>query len=276
MSSATEVIDALEALRDSLSNFAMRVQNPQSRNILLQRAWLAGNLGERIEDQFGGGEVPDGEQVITLARDARSKAEAADPKEAKAIQSVIAAATKANARASKLVGATSRAARQLGTLSGSLRVASSRTSRTTRPGITSERSAAAGKETSEAPAYVADVAKLFPIEAATLFPLGLTLADGSASIVALVIVIVACFVIALRYFATKEDGEPAWNEIGASLVSFLLWVGATGGFWVEEGGFSAPVNAETGAGLFGFVTIMWVSLAPYLIKEQALKRGAAA
>lgn len=76
------------------------------------------------------------------------------------------------------------------------------------------------------------------------------------------------FIAALRYFATQDQtaGSPAYWEILVAIVSFLLWAGASGGYWIESGGFNAPFSLQLGSPVFAFVTIMWVALVPYVVR----------
>lgn len=133
-----------------------------------------------------------------------------------------------------------------------------------------------------APGYVTAVALLFPVEAATLFPVGQAAAGDNPIGLLIVVFVTMLFVIVLRYFATQDvdgdgepDGKPAWNEIWAAVFSVFLWMGATKGYWVKGPGIipNLGLTATQGANIYGFVTIIWVGLAPYIVKEKA-KRDA--
>lgn len=165
----------------------------------------------------------------------------------------------------------SRGAFMSGSLAGALRVTPLQVNR-----AADDRFAAReqdGKAKSATPGYVTAVALLFPVEAATLFPIGKSIAGNDGGILSVVILATVLFVVALRYFATQDPntGKPAWNEIFSAAISLLLWIGATKGYWVASKGaiFNWGSGAEKGAAIFGFITIMWVALAPYLVKESA-------
>lgn len=142
---------------------------------------------------------------------------------------------------------------------------------------------AVGQPKATAPGYVTAVALLFPVEAAALFPVGQLVAGNNWIALAIVIIATVLFVVTLRYFATQDvdgggepDGKPAWKEIGSAVISLLLWIGATKGYWVasRDGLPNMGISPDQGAAIFAFITLMWVALAPYLVKEKA-KRDAA-
>lgn len=127
------------------------------------------------------------------------------------------------------------------------------------------------------PPYLASVALLFPVEAATLFPIAQGIAArrdldlgryGNAVVLAVLIAFIVLFIGVLRYFATQDqsDGKPAKVEIGIAVVSFLLWVGASGGYWLGAGGIDSPVSLQLGSPVFAFFTLMWVALVPYAVR----------
>lgn len=274
MADCASVVDAYTALRDSLSNLAMKSQIAGDRNLLLHRAVVSGNLAEQCDAKFSGRDVPNGGTAIDQANAARTLADAATGADHAANTAVIAAADIANATLSAIVTTSLFSTPLSNVLAGALRITPSRPALVRANGNLAVAAAETPKPAT--PAYVTDVAKLFPVEAATLFPLGQTIAGNNPWMLLAVIVATALFVVALRYLATQDNGKPSWNEIGGALISLLLWIGATRGYWVAgKGLITVPITATEGASLFGFVTIMWVALAPYLVKEKA-KRDAAA
>jgi hypothetical protein len=274
MADCASVVSAYTDLRDSLSNLAMQSQIPGDRNLLLHRAVVSGNLAEQCDNKFSGRDVPNGGSAIDQANAARALADAATGADHAANIAVVASADQANATLAAILERGLFAAPLSGALVGSLRITPSKAALVRTGGNFAAAAAETPKPTT--PSYLTDVAKLFPVEAATLFPLGLTIAGNNPLMLLLVIFATALFVVALRYLATQEDGKASWNEIGGALISLLLWIGATKGYWVADKGYiNLPISATQGASLFGFVTIMWVALAPYLVKEKA-KRDAAA
>nr|WP_315384348.1 hypothetical protein [uncultured Sphingomonas sp.] len=171
-------------------------------------------------------------------------------------------------------------ARLSGSLAGALRVTPPRASPAP---MVRDLAPPPEKPKATTPAYVTAVALLFPVEAATLFPVGQSIAGNDWRLLAIVILATVLFVVVLRYFATQDvdgdgepGGQPAWNEIGSAVTSLLLWIGATKGYWVasKDGLPNFGITPEKGAAIFGFITIMWVALAPYIVREMA-KRDAA-
>jgi len=168
-------------------------------------------------------------------------------------------------------------------LRGSLRVSPQKF------GLLPEHQARTGTETDEKtepetqtqasqPPYMASVALLFPVEAATLFPMAQSIAGrddlnlwrhGNAIVLAILILFIAFFIGVLRYFATqdRDNGKPARKEIGIAIISFLLWAGASGGYWLEKGGVNSPIPLQLGSPVFAFLTIMWVALVPYAVRQ---------
>lgn len=57
MADCASVVDAYTALRDSLSNLAMKSQIAGDRNLLLHRAVVSGNLAEQCDAKFSGRDV---------------------------------------------------------------------------------------------------------------------------------------------------------------------------------------------------------------------------
>ena len=271
MATCPLVVSAFTDLRDALSALAIKTTDPNDRNVLLHRAAVSGSLAEECDSKFSGRDVPGGGSAVDEASSATDLAGNASGQDRDAARAVIEAAGRANAILSQIVAGRSFATSAADALIGSLRITPSKRAVARAGGNLAV--AATEKPKPATPGYVTDVAKLFPVEAATLFPVGQALAGGNAGLLLLVIVACALFVVALRFFATQEDGEPAWNEIGGALISFLLWVGATKGYWVSKGGISVGIGVEQGAALFGFFTIMWVALAPYIVREKA-KRDA--
>jgi hypothetical protein len=167
-----------------------------------------------------------------------------------------------------------------GGLRGSLRVASQAPQQVQQPVQPGARSlalnvpalapqAAAAAPTATQPAYMASVAALFPLEAATLFPLGRSIAGENGTALALIILLIAAFIVVLRYFATQPEGggPPAVWEIIIAVISFLLWAGALGGYWVGQPIVDWRIAPDLGEKLFGFAIIMWVAIVPYFVRK---------
>jgi hypothetical protein len=269
----TTVVSAYTELRDSLSALAIRSADPGHRNILLHRAAVSGSLAEQCDGKFSGRDVPGGGGAIDAAQRAIALATGASGQGQAEAREVIEAAEEANSILAAIVDGSSFGTSYAEAFVGSLRITPSRSALVRAHGNFA--AAAAEKPKTATPGYITDVAKLFPAEAATLFPLGQSIAGKNPISLLIVILVTAAFVIVLRFFATQEDGKPSKTEIGGALISLLLWIGATKGFWVEGPGLiDSGMSASEGAALFGFVTIIWVALAPYIVKEKA-KRDAA-
>ncbi|MBW8841808.1 MAG: hypothetical protein JF608_08365 [Sphingomonadales bacterium] len=272
MAACALVVSAYTDLRDALTALAMRTADSDDRNILLQRAVVAGSLAEQCDTRFSGRDVAGGGDAIDKANHASQEAGAASGTDSAQIQQVIADADAASAALQRIVTSASIRANVSGNLIGSLRITPAPRS-LVRAGGNFAIAAAETPKTSS-PGYVTDVAKLFPVEAAAIFPLGQSIAGNDPVALSIIIAATALFVVALRYFATQQDGKPAWNEIGGALISLLLWIGATKGYWVDKGWIDIGISADMGGKLYGFVTIIWVALAPYLVMEKS-KRDAA-
>lgn len=112
--------------------------------------------------------------------------------------------------------------------------------------------------------YYKSLIKLFPTEAATAYPLISGIAGNDSTLrIGLIFVLVA-FVIVLRYLATQslKDGKPDIGSILTAAVSFLLFAASLGGFGSLGLGERTPLVAS-------FLTILWVALVPYLVRQQA-------
>jgi len=274
MADCASVVAAFTDLRDSLSGLAVKTADPGDRNILLHRAAVSGGLAEQCDGKFSGRDVPgSGGGAVDAAERATALADAASGQDRTETRGVIDAAEQANAILAEIVGRSSLGTSYADAFVGSLRITPSRSALVRARGNFA--AAAAEKPKTATRGYVTDVAKLFPVEAATLFPLGQSIAGKNPLSLLIVILVTAAFVAVLRYFATQEDGKASKNEIGGALISLMLWIGATKGFWVEgQGLIDVGMSANEGAALFGFTTVIWVALAPYIVKEKA-KRDAA-
>ena len=274
MADCASVVTAFVALRDDLSALSIKTSDPNNRNLLLHRAAVAGSLAEDCQQKFTGRDVPSGGGAIDEAHRASNLAQQASGTDPAAGKAVVAAAGQANATLARIVGGNGFGATARDAFVGSLRITPTKLAIARSGGNVA--AAAAEKPKPATAGYVTDVAKLFPVEAAALFPVGQVIAGNNAAAMIIIILICASFVLLLRYFATQEEGEPAWNEIGGALISFLLWVGATKGYWIEKGGVDFGFDADRGAGIFGFITIIWVALAPYIVFAKTKSDAGAA
>jgi len=274
MADGTQVSQAYLTMRDALKALSDKTSEARRQIILLQRAAVAGSLAESVQTKFGGNPIPRGDAAIGSANGTTTLASAADGTDDAAIDVVIDAAGKSNTLLNGIVNGSVRLAQFSQVFRGALRV--SPPPAAAQPDATAARSLVADKEieppTVSSPSYVASVALLFPIEAATLFPLGQEIAGKSELVTCLIIAIIAVFIIALRWIGTQPDpaegkGPPAYGEIAVAVISFLLWVGALKGYWP-----AAEPNSETasiGAKLFGFIILMWVALVPAFVRKPA-------
>lgn len=112
--------------------------------------------------------------------------------------------------------------------------------------------------------YYKSLIKLFPTEAATAYPLVSGIAGNDSSLRISLILVLLAFVIVLRYLATQslKDGKPDFGAILTAAVSFLLFAVSLGGFGSLGLGERTPLVAS-------FLTILWVALVPYLVRQQA-------
>jgi hypothetical protein len=119
--------------------------------------------------------------------------------------------------------------------------------------------------------YYQSLVKLFPVEAVTLYPMAVGVAGDDRSALYVLIGVIALVVVGLRYFGTKpaEGGPPEWAAIGVSLVSFLLYAAALGGFGVIYG-----TEGQT-AMLLSFITVIWVAFVPRILRVQPSASGGA-
>jgi hypothetical protein len=278
MANCNAVVQAYTALSRSLSDLAGRATVQQQREILRHRSMIAGELAALCDEKFRGKDVPNGDEAMGEATSAKQLADQADGTDPAAVNNVVLAANQANETLHEVLYPAIRRT-FAGGLRGALRVApqplpvagagpqvSGLQSRVLVPQDT----IAARKEAQ--PPYVASVALLFPIEAATLFPLGKSIADANPFALATIIALIVGFIIALRYFATQQEGggPPAVKEIIIAVASFLLWVGALGGYWVPDPrGIDWGISEDLGAKLYGFAIIMWVAIVPYFVRKPA-------
>lgn len=147
------------------------------------------------------------------------------------------------------------------------------------PGVTSARPALRGALRLRAPStrgalagtrpsrvaepYYTSLVKLFPVEAVTLYPLAIGIAAGHAVLRLILIAVIILFIMALRWFATQDEegGGADILAIVVSVVSFVLYAAALGGFGYLPGG-----PEQTGQ-FFAFITIMWVALIPFTVRR---------
>lgn len=271
MAGTKDVVTAFIGLRDSLTRLAANTALDREKSLLLHHATAAGTLAQNCAAQFGASDLPAGDEAISKAVTASKAAEDADPTDHDAIDRVIAASDAACAALKRTMETIStiakRTAQQMRTgLIGSLRVSASPSPASPNARLTDR---ASGKPAAQ-PAYVVNVAKLFPVEAATLFPIGQALAGDSGIRLTLLILMVLAFIVALRWLGTMVDGKPAAKEIIVAVFSFLLWVGSLKGYWVADGLVHVSwISPEASAGFFGIATTMWVSLVPLFFQPQA-------
>ncbi|MGN7161179.1 hypothetical protein [Sphingomonas sp. SAFR-052] len=111
--------------------------------------------------------------------------------------------------------------------------------------------------------YYASLVKLFPVEAVTLYPLATGIAAGDTAIRLILIAVITLFIVALRWFGTQDagGGDADMPAIAVSVVSFLLYAAALGGFGYLPGG------VEQTSQFFAFITIMWVALIPFALRR---------
>ncbi|TCP34750.1 hypothetical protein [Sphingomonas sp. BK235] len=110
--------------------------------------------------------------------------------------------------------------------------------------------------------YYTSLAKLFPVEAVALYPLADGIAGSDRAVRLILIAVIGLFVVALRWFGTQDAGGRAdVAAIAVSLLSFLLYAAALGGFGYLPGG------AEQTRQLLAFVTIIWVALVPLALRR---------
>lgn len=113
--------------------------------------------------------------------------------------------------------------------------------------------------------YLSSLAKLFPVEAVTLYPLAIGIAGADEALRLGLIAAVAVFVVLLRTFATMDQaGRPDVPAIAVATISFLLYVASLGGFGWLAGGEQQTTQVAS------FVTIMWVALVPYILHRRAV------
>lgn len=114
--------------------------------------------------------------------------------------------------------------------------------------------------------YYASLVKLFPVEAVTLYPLAIGIAGNDAAIRLLLIGVISVFIIVLRWFGTQEEsgGDADMLAIFVAVISFELYVGSMGGFGFLPGG------PEQTRQLLAFITIIWVTLIPIVLRRARL------
>lgn len=111
--------------------------------------------------------------------------------------------------------------------------------------------------------YYTSLVKLFPVEAVTLYPLAIGIAGSDVALRLILIAVIVLFVIALRWFGTQEESGGGADRLAiiVSVVSFLLYAAALGGFGYLPGG------PEQTRQLLAFLTIMWVALVPSVLRR---------
>jgi len=111
--------------------------------------------------------------------------------------------------------------------------------------------------------YYTSLVKLFPVEAVTLYPLATGIAAGNATIRLILIAVIILFIVALRWFGTQDEhgGSADILAIAVSVVSFVLYAAALGGFGYLPGG------SEQTSQFFAFIAIMWVTLIPFALRR---------
>lgn len=272
MADCDTVVGAYRALRDGLTSLADQASDRMRAITLRQRALVSGELAEQCAGKFSGGDVPSGDQVLAAATDATRKAGSAAGDDNVALDAAASASAQANTMLNGIVKSASCVTIFADRFRGSLRVSAPSVPPQGFGPMSDDANASASRKTAvDQPAYVASVAMLFPIEAATLFPLGQSIAGNDGNALIVVIALTVAFIVALRYFATQEEGggSPAVKEILVAVVSFFLWVGALKGYWIAGGEIHSLVGADLGSKLAGFATIMWVAIVPYFVRKPA-------
>lgn len=112
--------------------------------------------------------------------------------------------------------------------------------------------------------YYKSLIKLFPTEAATAYPLISGIAGSDSKLRIGLIIVLLAFVVLIRYLATQSltDRKPDFAAILTAAVSFLLFALSLGGFGSLGLGERTPLVAS-------FLTILWVALVPYLVRQKA-------
>ncbi len=112
---------------------------------------------------------------------------------------------------------------------------------------------AAGQPTDE---YLARLVKLVPSEVLAIYAAGTELAKTWLGVWAFVCLVLVAVV---RAFASSQGGKPIqWKAVAVSLVSFIIWIYATGGQF-----FSWSLLIP---GVASIAVIVWTFLVPYIYK----------
>ncbi|MBB4660149.1 hypothetical protein [Parvularcula dongshanensis] len=251
MTSATEAVRSVDALASQLQAALQDGRFTAFRERLFGLRTVLGDARERFMAEHAGDlrEKPAYARIQDRALQGTQLGDGLTPDESslsqygRAVERVIAALTAPGAPPNDLRGAL-----RLGTT------------------IPLGRSVAGGPPTQRrgAEPYYTSLVKLFPVEAVTLYPLAVSIAEGSAAVRLVLLAIICAFVVALRYFGTQEEmqGRADFPAIGVAIVSFLLYAASLGGFGQLPGG------EEQTTEVFAFITVMWVALVPFVLRRR--------
>ncbi|MEH3104107.1 MAG: hypothetical protein PGN12_09405 [Sphingomonas phyllosphaerae] len=259
MASVAQVVAAAGTVSDAMYAMSGRALDFDRRQIVLtHHLRLVTVMRDFSASPAHGGDSPTYDPLVTLCRDATTVVGAADPQDDRSLNAALTACDKAAAAidvaTSRTVANAAGEPRGKWALRGALRVGPEGRGGMAAQGAPGE---AGGREQ-----MLAQLAKLFPAEALSVYPAGaafLRMVDVPRWWFALVVAVAVAWV---RWIATQPvaGGRPQYAAVIAAVVSFLIWVVMLGD-WILPGNEPTQAARAVAAAL----ALVWAWIAPQVV-----------
>jgi hypothetical protein len=112
--------------------------------------------------------------------------------------------------------------------------------------------------------HLAQLTKLFPAEAVSIYPAGAALLNGAGVDPWWFALLLLVAVVVVRSIATTPPtgGNPQYGAVGAAAISYVLWIVLLGDWLLPIGEPSGVTRASAGA-----LAFIWAWIAPILVAQ---------